>query len=143
MLDISKLLWTSMNKKISLPWDQTTNNQEQEAKTVLNNNMVNDFNQSQLESSTQNFWSNQQQNIVNNQNTKPWIAKVWQYLKSVNDWLNRLWSYKWVFSPLQQRKIAQLYSNARSKYKTSSMWEEETNEFNNIKNNPIWKRFSK
>lgn len=135
MLDLSKLLWTNINKKASLPWDQTTNNQEQETKNILNNNMVNDFNQSQLDSSTQNFWNNQQVN--------QWQNRVWQYFQSINDWLNKLWTYKWVFSPMQQRKIAQLYNNARNKYKTSSQSEEETNAFNAIKNNPIWKKFNK
>ena len=73
----------------------------------------------------------------------PWMSMpITSYITNINNWLNKLLKSNKVFSPIQKRKIAQLYTNARNKYKTSSQSQEETNAFNALKSNPIWRKFS-
>lgn len=70
------------------------------------------------------------------------IPRLTSYFNNINNWLNKIWWATQPFSAMQQRKLAKLYTQARNKYKTSSQSEEETNAFNAIKSNPIWKKFN-
>ncbi len=149
MLDFSKILWAAkklreqnlnLNEQIGETKDaqnlgETQQTMESAWSQPKNSDWINSENMptTQLESTLQ----NNEQKIKTSWTSIP----ITSYISNINNWLNKLLKSNKAFSPTQKRKIAQLYTNARNKYITSSQSQEETEAFNSLKSNPIWKRF--
>ncbi len=149
MLDFSKILWAA--KKLR---EQNLNLNEQIGETQDAQNLEK---MPQTVETPTIWWQTNNQDWTNlekmpttvqeptfpNKVKTTWTSMpITSYITNINNWLNKLLKSNKAFSPVQQRKIAQLYTNARNKYKTSSQSQEETDAFNTLKSNPIWRKFS-